>query len=150
MEGCRIAKYPYALTSVEEDIRDTIEYAIKFYHEDEKLLATLKADMIPSQISRYGLTAGDHNSEQRPTEDIAVKMAANVYIFNLELKVSAVGAVYNALPDLDKKLVHLYFWSRNKLTPDGIAMELNIGRATVYAHLNRFRRDVGRRLGYNI
>jgi len=104
--------------------------------------------MIPSQISQYGpRTGASFDSEQRPTEDIAVKIASDRYIFQLELTVAAIDSVITGLTDLDKELLRLKYWD-GKLTPEGIAIKLNIGRTTVYEHLNNILVEIARRLGY--
>ncbi len=104
--------------------------------------------MIPSQISQYGpREGGGFDPEQRPTEEIAVKIAADRYILQLELTVAAIDSVVNTLSDLDKELLRLKYWD-GKLTPEGIALKLHMDKVTMYRHLNVILTEIGRRLGY--
>lgn len=138
-----MAKY-----SINGEIRGFIEYQIRWWPENRKYLRELKNEMIPSQISQYGPHAGgSHNSEQRPTEDIALKIVSDEYIAHLERSVRAIGEVLDKLNDIDMELIRLKYWS-GELTPDGIALKLNIGTATMYRHLNAILTEIGKRLGY--
>ena len=137
-----MAKY-----TLEPWLREFIEGQIRYFPENRKILAQLKNDMIPSAIPKYGPQTGGFDPEQRPTEDVAIKMASDRYIFQLELTVSAIDAVYEALADLDKELLRLKYWS-GELTAEGIALKLNMDKATLYRHLNTILEEVGRRLGY--
>jgi len=76
-----------------------------------------------------------------------VKIATDVYIFQLEFTVTAIDSVLQTLSPLDYELVRLKYWD-GKLTPEGIALQLNIGIATLYRRLNVILTEVGRRLGY--
>ena len=76
-----------------------------------------------------------------------MKIATDVYIFQLEFTVTAIDSVLQTLSPLDYELVRLKYWD-GKLTPEGIALQLNIGIATLYRRLNVILTEVGRRLGY--
>ena len=129
-------------------IRNWIEYQIEYYPENKRILATMKADLIPSQISQYGPKEGSSfDSEKRPTEDVAIRIINDRYIHQLELTVSAIGSVYESLSSEDKELIRLKYWS-GELTPEGIALKMNIGIATFYRRLNAILMEVGQRLGY--
>lgn len=108
----------------------------------------LKEDLIPSQISQYGpRTGGSFDSEKRPTEDTVVKMVSDRYIMQLELSVSAIGAVLETLPHIDREIIRLKYWS-GEFTSEGIAYKLHIDKATMYRHLNVILTEIGKRLGY--
>lgn len=129
-------------------IRHWIEYQIEYYPENKRILETMKTDMIPSQITQYGYReGGGFDSERRPTEDVAIRIINDRYIHQLELTVSAIGSVYDSLSAEDKELIRLRYWS-GELTPEGIALKLNLGIATFYRRLNAILMEVGRRLGY--
>lgn len=137
-----MAKY-----SINDNIRGFIEYQVIWWPENKKILTAAKTDMIPSQISQYGPHAGGHDSEQRPTEDIAVKIASDEYISHLERSVRAIGEVYDRLADIDKELIRLKYWS-GELTAEGVALKLNMDKATMYRHINAILTEIGKRLGY--
>lgn len=138
-----MAKYKFTLAPA---LRDYIEWQIEYYPDNKRQLTALKEDMIPSQISQYGPRAGSgFDSEQRPTEDIAIKLNAE-YIREQERIINAIDSVFNRLGDQDRELIRLRYWS-GELTPDGIALKLNIDRATMYYRLNNIQVEIARRLG---
>jgi len=139
-----MSKYPYTINT---EVRNFIEYQISYYPENKKQLEVIKADMIPSAIPKYGPQTGGFNPEQRPTEDTVTRIVSDIYILQLEHTVNAIGSVLDKLNDMDKELIRLRYWS-GELTPDGIALKLNIGIATFYRRLNTILTDVGIRLGY--
>ena len=103
--------------------------------------------MIPSAIPKYGpQTGGGFDAEGRPVEDVAIRIANNDYILNLERTVVAIGSVFSRLSASDQELVRLRYWSGN-LTPEGVALKLNIDKATFYYRLNNILVEIARRLG---
>ena len=139
-----MAKYPY---TIKTEVRNFIEYQLSYYPENKKQLEKIKADMIPSAIPKYGPQTGGFNPEQRPTEETVTRIVSDIYICQLEHTVKAIGSVIDKLNEMDKELIRLRYWS-GELTPDGIALKLNIGIATFYRRLNTILTDVGIRLGY--
>lgn len=139
-----MAKYKFTLTS---DMRTRVGWDLEYYPEDKKQLEELKNDMIPSAIPKYGPQTGGFNPEQRPTEDTATRIVSDRYIQWLSWKVNAIESVLAHLSDTDLELIRLRYWSGD-LTPDGIAMKLNIGRTTVFERLNNILVEIARRLGY--
>ena len=127
-------------------LRSWIEYQLEYYPENKRQLATLKESMIPSSIPKYGPQTGGFDPEQRPTENIAVRIANNDYILQLERTVNAIGSVYDRLGPSDQELVRLRYWSGN-LTPEGISYRINIDKATFYYRLNNILVEIARRLG---
>lgn len=134
----------YTITT---EVRNFIEYQLSYYPENRKQLETIKADMIPSSIPKYGPQTGGFNPEQRPTEDTAVKIVSDIYILQLEHTVNAISSVLEKLGKEDMELIRLKYWS-GELTPEGIALKLNIGIATFYRRLNTILTQIGIRLGY--
>ena len=137
-----MAKY-----TINNEIRNFIEYQIIWWPENKKYLAETKADMIPSAIPKYGPQTGGFNPEQRPTEDTAVTIASDEYISHLERSVRSIGDVLNKLGEIDRELVKLKYWS-GELTAEGIALKLNMDKATIYRHLNVILIEIAKRLGY--
>lgn len=140
-----MSKYKFTLYP---DLRQFIESQIRYFHENKRQLNSLKNNMIPSQISRYGSHESiGFDSEKRPTEDISIKIASDRYIFQLELAVNNIEAVYNSLSDMDKEIIRLKYWD-NTLTPEGIALKVGIDKTTMYYRLNNILVEIARRLGY--
>ena len=139
-----MAKYKFTLAVA---LRDFIEWQIEYYPDNKRELAVFKDSMIPSQISQYGLKEGSSfDSEKRPTEEITIRRNP-AYIMEQERIVNAIESVLNNLTEQDLELVRLRYWD-GKLTPDGIAMKLNIGRTTLYERLNNILVIIAKRLGY--
>ena len=139
-----MAKYKFTLAVA---LRDFIEWQIEYYPDNKRQLAMFKESMIPSQISQYGQrTGGSFDSEKRPTEEITIKRNPE-YIMEQERIINAIESVYDKLSDLDKELIRLRYWD-GKLTPEGIAIKLNLGRTTLYERLNNILVIIAKRLGY--
>ncbi|WP_337970299.1 transcriptional regulator [Virgibacillus salexigens] len=72
-----------------------------------------------------------------PTERIATRLTTHKQLNHLTEIADAIDQVYNALPDNYKELARLKYWNKNtKLTWEGIAMKLGIGRATAIRRRN--------------
>lgn len=129
-------------------LRDYVSWQIKYYPENRKQLEQLKTDMIPSAIPKYEKKegGGGFNSEQRPTEDIAFRIISDEYIMQMSFTVNAIESVIIHLSEEDKELLHLTYWN-GQLTPDGIAMRLNMSRRTYYNRLNDIIYAVAKRMG---
>jgi RinA family phage transcriptional activator len=140
-----MAKYMYLLNS---DVRNFVEYQIRYFPENKRQLESMKTDRIPSAIPKYGPQAGgSFNSEARPSEETAIRIMSDRYIMQLEYTVKSIDSVLNKLNDLDMELIRLKYWN-GSLTPEGIAMKLHMSRATVYNRLNNILVEIARRLGY--
>lgn len=140
-----MAKYKFTLTP---DKRNRVETDLRDYPEDKRQLDEIKNNMIPSQISQYGPKEGSSfDSEKRPTEDITIRIVSAPYVRFLSEKVEAISSVVDYLNETDHNIIDLMYWHRG-LTPEGIAMQLNLGRSTVYQRLNNILVEIARRLGY--
>jgi len=138
-----MAKYDFTL---EPWLRDYIEGQIRYFPENKRQLTKFKESIIPSQISQYGHREGSgFDSEKRPTEDITIKRNPE-YIMEQERIISAIQSVYDRLNGQDKEMIRLKYWSGG-LTPDGVAMKLNIDKSTLYYRLNNIMVEIARRLG---
>ena len=138
-----MAKYKFTLAVA---LRDFIEWQIEYYPDNKRELAVFKDSMIPSQITQYGQKTGSFDSEKRPTEEITIRRNP-AYIMEQERIVKAMESVLDSLNEQDLELVRLRYWD-GKLTPEGIAMKLNIGRTTLYERLNNILVIIAKRLGY--
>ena len=102
--------------------------------------------MIPSQISQYGpKTGGSFDAEKRPTEEISITLT-NPYFMEQERIITAIQSVYDRLSDQDKEMIRLKYWTGG-LTPDGVALKLNIDKSTLYYRLNNIIVEIAKRLG---
>ena len=138
-----MAKYKFTLAVA---LRDFIEWQIEYYPDNKRQLAVFKDSMIPSQISQYGHKTGSFDSEKRPTEEITIRRNPT-YIMEQERIVNAIESVLDNLNEQDLELIRLRYWD-GKLTPEGIALKLNIGRTAYYQRLNNILVIIAKRLGY--
>ena len=138
-----MAKYKFTLAPA---LREFIEWQIEYYPDNKRQLAIFKESMMPSQIGKYGQKTGSFDSEQRPTEDITIRRNPD-YIMEQERIITAIESVYEHLNDQDKELIRLRYWD-GKLTPEGIALTMNLGRTTFYQRLNNILVVIAKRLGY--
>lgn len=139
-----MSKYSF---NIKTEVRNFIEYQLSYYPENKKQLESLKEDLIPSAIPKYGPQTGGFNPEQRPTEDTTMRIVGDQYIAQLSWTVEAIGSVLVHLTREDMELIRLRYWS-GELTPEGIALKLGIGIATYYRRLNAILTEMGIRLGY--
>ena len=139
-----MAKYNFTLSPW---IKTYVEGLIEFYPDNKRQLAILKNSMIPSQISQYGPREGGSgfDPEQRPTEDITIRRNPE-YIMEQERIINVIESVLSRLSDQDMELIRLKYWS-GELTPDGIALKMNIDKSTLYYRLNNIQVEIARRLG---
>lgn len=78
----------------------------------------------------------------------ATELVEHKRLKRMKEKVDAILKVYNSLPDEKKSLIKLYYWDRpGELTWDGIAKELNMGRATAIRWRNSFVLRVAEEMG---
>ena len=138
-----IAKYKFTIDNV---VRSFIEEQIEYYNENKRYIEEVKAEAIPSTVPKYGPQTGGFNPEQRPTEDIVIRRNPQ-YLIETERIVKVIGSVLEKLSETDMELIRLKYWTAG-LTPEGIALKLNLGRTTVYERLNNILVEIGRRLGY--
>jgi len=105
------------------------------YHNTLKEISRLRESIMnPFDEEPDTNTGGGANSVRNPgdpTGSMATRLTRNKQLNHLNDIVDAIDQVYNALPDDYKQLVRLRYWSKSRrLTWDGIALELGIGRAT--------------------
>ena len=83
-----------------------------------------------------------------PTAVKATELVEHRRLKRMKEKVNAILKVYNSLPEEKKRLIELYYWERpGELTWDGIAKELNMGRATAIRWRNAFVKRVAQEMG---
>ncbi|WP_182200106.1 transcriptional regulator [Paraliobacillus salinarum] len=102
------------------------------YHATLKEIANLREEiMYPMQEHEdINIVKGSNSVRQPgdPTQRIATRLTTNKRIKYLQEMVEAVETVYNALPDEYKNLVRIKYWSKSRLTWEGVALELNVSK----------------------
>lgn len=78
----------------------------------------------------------------------ATELVEHKRLKRMKEKVDAILKVYNSLPEEKKRLIELYYWDRpGELTWEGVAKELNMGRATAIRWRNSFVLKVAEEMG---
>lgn len=78
----------------------------------------------------------------------ATELVEHKRLKRMKEKVDAILKVYNSLPEEKKRLIELYYWDRpGELTWEGVAKELNMGRATAIRWRNSFVLRVAEEMG---
>ena len=130
-----------------KEVKSIAEYHLRFYEANKRALSRYRQDLMPSNTPGYSNIGGSHNGKSRPVERIAVKMAIDRYIFQLEESTAAVEEVCDKLRSQDRRLVELVYWRRS-YTVRGAAEKLHMDTSTAYDHLNSVLYDIAVLLGY--
>lgn len=78
----------------------------------------------------------------------ATELVEHKRLKRMREKAEAILKVYNSLPEEKKRLIKLYYWDRpGELTWEGVAKELNMGRATAIRWRNSFVLRVAEEMG---
>ena len=134
--------------SLAPDIKATVEWQLRYYKEDKRQLNEIKADMIPSAVQGYSLTAGvDGGGSGRTTENIAMAMVSTPYIRRLEITIDAIDRALAQLDATDKQLIELIYW-RNVYTPEGAGMIVHLQKSAVYQRINKILGLIAYEMGY--
>lgn len=109
-----------------------VESELYHYHETLREIQTIREEILhAAKPQDENIGGGKSNVPGNPTQSIAIALATNRKMDNLERVVQVIQFVYTGLPDEKKRLVELKYWQRPQtLTWDGIALRLNVSRRT--------------------
>lgn len=128
-----------------------IEQEIYDLHDTIKEIKAIEYDIIYGNISDSENPIPGRVSAQEATDQTAIKateLVEHKKLQRMKEKVNAILKVYNSLPEEKKRLIELYYWEHpGELTWDGIAKELNMGRATAIRWRNAFVERVAQEMG---
>lgn len=132
-----------------------IETELLDYHETVKLIKK-RRDELTSNIEPEDLPLRDYSKPiaeplryNSSTERIAIRLASDKKLQEMERVAKAVEAVYNACDADRKKLIRIKYWAKpQKLTWDGIASEMHISRATAFRWRDEIIVALSERLGW--
>lgn len=133
------------------EIKAYIEAELRDYHQTKLDLVEAKEDIAESaqEIDDVGFNTGAQTHRiGRPTEAKTIAILTNKRIKRMEQVVRAIDIVIGELPEEKMKLVRLKYWQRpRRLTDAGIAMELHVGRRTVYYWTEEICTEIAVELG---
>ena len=107
-----------------------IESELFSYNDTLKEIQALRNEiMFTKENADENIGGGRSSLPSSPTENAAVKLAANKRLNNLEEIARAIEEVYNISNSEYKNLIRLKYWTRPQTkTWEGIAAELHISR----------------------
>ncbi len=114
--------------------REHIESELYGYKDTLKEIKQLKEHIMFCSDNDDENTGGGRSSFiSDPTGRTATRLMTHKRLNQLEDITNAIETVYTKLPEEQKKLVRLKYWTRPQtLTWEGIARELNVGRMTAF------------------
>lgn len=101
------------------------------YHQTLKEIADLREEIMNpfKEEQDENVGGGKSNLSGSPTERIATRLTTHKQMNYLVEIVDAIEQVYNVLPDDYKNLIRVKYWNKNnRLTWDGIALELSVSK----------------------
>lgn len=127
-----------------------VESELYTYHETKKEIVRLKNDMLYSSGPPDENAGGSRgNMPGDPTGQTAVLMVTHRRIEQLERIVEAIESVVERLPDKKKRLVQLRYWDKPRvLTWDGIALKLEVSRATALRWRDEIVYAIAEKIGW--
>ncbi len=128
------------------EIRGIIKYRLEHYHLHRQELASTFSDLLPSNTAQLTHERKAHSNVSRNVEDIAVSIAENTYLREIEKSVNAIEYVVTRLSDEDKKIIELVYW-RKTHTLTGAGTALNMSRRTVYRHADGILTALAKEMG---
>lgn len=127
-----------------------IEAELYDYHETIKRIKERKEEILFS--SSVDDNKGGANSARvpnSPTERIATMLVMDKRLRELERITEAIETVYQSLDTERKKLIRLKYWTKPQtLTWEGIALKLNVSRATVFRWREEVVNAIAEKLGW--
>ena len=126
-----------------------IESELYAYHETKKEIIRLKNDILHASRPPDLVGGGRSNWPGDPTGETATLLATHRRIEQLERIVEAIESVVERLPDKKRKLVQLRYWDKPRvLTWDGIALKLEVSRATALRWRDEIVYAIAEKIGW--
>lgn len=127
-----------------------VESELYAYHDTKKEIVRLKNEILhASPVRDENVGGGRGNLPGDPTGRTAVLMVTHRRIEQLERIVDAIESVVERLPEKKKQLVKLRYWDKPRtLTWDGIALRLDVSRATAIRWRDEIVYAIAEKLGW--
>lgn len=132
---------------LKREIRLYIESELRSYDDTKKEWEQIQSEII---CGGGGCDDGMPRSTDvgQPTERKALRLITNKRLAQLERTIKAFERVLTNLQEERFRLVVLRYWtSPQPLTDDGIAMDLNIDKATLYRWVNGIMLALAKEMG---
>lgn len=127
-----------------------IEAELYDYHETIKRIKERKEEILfSSSVEENKGGANSARVPNSPTERIATMLVMDKRLRELERITEAIETVYQSLDVERKKLIRLKYWTKPQtLTWEGIALKLNVSRATVFRWREEIVNAIAEKLGW--
>lgn len=127
-----------------------VESELYAWPDTKREIIRLRAEIITGAGREDENVGGSRSSVPGdPTGRTAVLLTSNRLLEQLERVHDAIEAVYNSLPHDKQRLIRLRYWTRSRrLTWDGIAEQLHIGRRTAIRWRDETVREIAQRIGW--
>lgn len=138
------------ITKLKKQTFKHIEAELYYYHETLREIERLRKEILFEKVWQdENVGGGRSNLPSSPTERAANRLLTHKRLKRMEEITTAIDEVYRQLPDEYKKLVKLKYWTKpQRLTMDGIAEALNVGRATVFRWRNEIIYAIAETIGW--
>lgn len=124
-----------------------VEAELANYHETQKEIAKRREELMYPTMSEE-LVGSRGSTISDPTAAKAARIVMDRRLKELERIEDAITSVYMRLEEKPKRLVHMVYWTKNQKTWEGIAMELEIGRTTLFRWRSEIIKEIADRLGW--
>ena len=125
-----------------------IEAELFDYHDTLKRIKERREELMTDPAREEGMPSSP-TLPSSTVERYATRLTMDLQLKELERIASAVEHVYNLCDDSRKKLIRLKYWTKPQLKSwDGIALELDISRATAFRWRDEIVQAVGEKLGW--
>lgn len=125
-----------------------IEAELYDYHGTKKLIKQRRIEIMHDSPSEE-IVGGKSNLPSDPTSAVATKIVLDRRLNELERIVNAIEKVYESVSEDYKQLIKLKYWRKPQTkTWDGIAMEMERGRTTLFRWRNEIVQAISEILGW--
>lgn len=124
-----------------------IEAELAAYHDTQREIERRREEIMNPTMTEE-LVGGKSNEPSDPTGRLATRLVMDKRLSELERIEQAITSVYDKLEEKPKQLVQMTYWTRHKKTWEGMSMELEVGRTTLFRWRNEIINAIGERLGW--
>lgn len=136
------------MTTMKPSTFKHIEAEIALFHETEKEIEKRRDEIMYPTMSEE-LVGGKSNLPSDTVGNLATRLVMDRRLSELERVRNSIQSVYDSLEEKPKQMLEMRYWSKNNSkTWEGIAMEIEVGRMTVFRWRNEIVKAVGDKLGW--
>jgi len=126
-----------------------VEAELYAYQDTIKEISRLRDEILHASPEPNRVGGGRSNLPSDTTAQRATRLVTDKRLSSLSEVAEAIKDVYDGLSPERQKLVRLKYWTRpQRLTWDGIAMELHVSRRTAINWRDEIVQEIALRLGW--